>query len=768
MASPGLNTKTRSMIGQLHSVIFRSEETGYTIARFLDSDNQEFRVVGSFRQLFADVTYELTGEWQEHPKYGLQFHVKGCKTLQGSTSPQVIRFLSSGLVKGVGPHLAKKIVQAFGKDALDVIRNAPERLVSIPGIGLTRAQQISESLKAVSDMEEVLVFLTGHGISPSTAKKIIRKYGKRAIHVVKENPYRLIDDIFGIGFLKADEIARKTGLRTDSPYRIQAAVLHVLKTATQEGHVYLPEEILLKGNGSIQGAVELLGVDESLVKAQINNLVKTTDITIEDDKIYLTSLHVAEKRIAQKLVELKQSARPLTISDVDAVLNEFEEERSISFAPLQRKAIQTAIGEGVMLLTGGPGTGKTTTLRAILHILEQSGLKVALAAPTGRAAKRMTQATGKEAKTIHRLLGYYKHAGNGRGMYLYNSRNPLPDDVLIVDESSMIDTLLADRLLQAVANGTRVIFVGDKDQLPPVGAGNVLADFIHSGVIPTIMLDTIFRQAEQSMIVRNAHRVNRGWMPELPKENRSSADFWFCEANENKEILRWLQWLYTFNLESYHPLEDIQVLTPMRRTDVGLDALNKMLQEMLNPPSPTKPEVRYGDQVYRLGDKCMVQKNNYDKEVFNGDLGIIVDVNPSTRTVTIRMSDDGRLVQFVSDELNQIALSYACTVHKSQGSEWQCVIIVASTSHAIMLQRNLLYTAITRARKQVILVGSKKALAIAVKNDKVKKRYSNLALRLKEETNGKPVATNTKLKEDTPVVLPMSQPEVTYTQMHLL
>lgn len=767
MASPVVNLKTKRMTGRLVGVIFRSEDTGYTVARFVGDQNQEFRIVGSFPELLSDTDYELTGEWQKHAKYGWQFRVDEYRRLQ-PTTPQIIKYLSSGIIKGIGPSLAERIVARFGKDSLNIMRTNPAKLRSIPGIGDARARQISESLRKVEQMEEALIFLKGHNIGTGTAVKIIKRYGKNTIKIVSQNPYRLIDDVFGIGFLKADEIARKTGIKADSPYRIQAALLHVLKTASQEGHVYVPENMLVRGEGAFKGAVELLKIQASQAKEQLEELIRKGSVVRDNKRIYLAELHGAETRIASKLVRLKETAKKLKAKDVEKRIERYERKNGISFAPLQRQAIKTAVEHGVMLLTGGPGTGKTTTLQGIIHILEQSGLSVELAAPTGRAAKRMSEACGRPAQTIHRLLGYTVDETTGRMHFVHNASNPLLTDVVIVDESSMLDTMLTDKLLQAIKEGTRVIFVGDRDQLPSVGAGNVIADLIASGTVPTIMLETIFRQAHESLIVKNAHLINRGQMPEMDAEISRGRDFWFCEANTNEEILKRLEWLYTFHLEDYHPIHDVQVLTPMRRTDVGIEALNKMLQDLLNPPSPMKKEFRVGTYIYRVGDKCMIQRNNYDKDVFNGDTGIIVDVDQNQRTITLQMSDDGRHVVLESNELNQIALSYACSIHKSQGSEWPCVIVVVSTSHAIMLQRNLLYTGITRARKHAVVIGSKKAVAMAVRNNKVTKRYSGLSQRLQPHKDPavQVIAPAPRpLLRDGPSA---TQKQKTYSQMQLL
>lgn len=716
----------------MQTIIFRSEDTGYTVAVFLSPEEETFRAVGSFPEINTSDTYRLLGDWTNHPRYGRQFKVSHYKRVEPETAKDILKYLSSGVIKGIGPVLAEEIVRRFGKKSLSVMRHEPERLLAIQGIGRVRVQQISKSMKETEKAEEAMVFLRGHDIGGQTATKIYKKYGQDTVRKVKENPYRLIGDIFGIGFTKADQIAQKLGVPHDSSFRLRAALLHALGASSKDGHVFLPLKTLIHGGDGFEGVASLTGVEAQRLVTELSALVAQGDVVSEQGNIYLPRLHRAEAKVAKRLIDLLRGAKKVRVEDIEKQISTFEKRNNVSFATQQRKAIKTATSEGVMLLTGGPGTGKTTTLKGIMDVLSRQGLSVALAAPTGRAAKRMAEATGYDAMTIHRLLKFTVDKETGRGRFKYNEHNPLPDDVVIIDESSMLDIVMMEHLLAALKKGARIIFVGDKDQLPSVGAGNVISDLIKSGVIPVVMLHTIFRQAKESLIIANAHSINMGHMPQIRQGVDRDRDFWFAEANTNDEILRRLRWLYTFHLEQFHPVHDIQVLTPMRRTDVGIHALNEMLQELLNPPAPHKKEVTFGLQLYRVGDKCMIQRNNYDKDVFNGDTGVIVDLDPKNKTISLQMSDDMRLVTLENDELVHLSLSYACSVHKSQGSEWPCVIFVASTSHAIMLQRNLIYTGITRARKQAVIVGSQKAVGIAVRNNKVRHRYTDLHRRLRE------------------------------------
>lgn len=729
MASP--LTSQVVVNAEVKTVVFRSDETGYTVASaLLDGKNYPVNIVGSFVSIYPDESFELTGSWTNHPRYGLQFKVDHYRRLQPQTTGQIYNYLSSGAVKGIGPALAERIVKRFGDQTLVVLKNEPDKLATIPGIGKARARSISESAKQNEASEKAMVFLRGHEIGAGTSAKIIARYGDKTIEAITENPYQLVDDIFGIGFLKADEIARRTGIPANSRFRIRAALSFVLQQAVQAGHVYLTRKELLHGSRSFKGAVELLGVDANHVERELESMIASDALVLDEDRVYLPAYYDAEVFAANKLIALARGAKQVRKDSLHDQIARFEKKAGITLADKQREAVHKAFEHGVILLTGGPGTGKTTTLNALIHLLRANGLHVELAAPTGRAAKRMSEATGSDAQTIHRLLGYKVNENTGRMHFEKNAQNPIDADVVVVDEVSMVDIMLLEKLLKAIRPQTRVIFVGDKDQLPSVGAGNVMADLIASDAIHCIVLNVIFRQAQESKIIQNAHRINAGEFPYLSKEISLDEDFWFCEAETNGEIIAQLKWLYHFHLQDFDPIRDVQVLTPMRRTDVGIEALNEMLQEMLNPAGPSKEELKVGKVIYRQGDKVMVQRNNYDKEVFNGDIGIVVSVNKADRKLTLEMSDDRRRVELEGDELLQISLSYACSIHKSQGSEWPCVIVVSSTSHAIMLQRNLLYTAITRAKKQVILVGSKKAIGMSVRNNRVQLRNTRLAQRL--------------------------------------
>ena len=742
--------------GTLENIVFYSPQTSFLVGRLKQEGKKEETFTGYFPPLQKGETLSLKGEWIVHPRYGKQLQVKEWETIIPTTARGLERFLASGMIKGVGPHLAALLVKKFQMDTLEIIEYSPDRLLEISGIGAKKASFIHQSYMANKEVKDVILFLQAYNVSPSIAIRLFRHYGAGTIPLLKENPYHPADEVFGIGFHTADQIARKLGLAADSPYRVSAALLHLLGKAAEEGHVYLPEKELIAkvgsllqddGNGNVltppEDTAEQAGEDReqfytALVSEQLAKLAGHQRIYYRrDDRdeqlIYAAPFYYAEKGVADKLLFLSQN--PLYLyTPGDEILNgEILREEQLPLADEQILAVKNAFYNGVTVITGGPGTGKTTAIRTLIKLFQRFGQKILLAAPTGRAAKRMSEATGTEARTIHRLLEYnYTAPGEGPG-FQRNEKNLLEAQVIIIDEVSMVDLLLFYNLLKAIPLGCRLVLVGDVDQLPSVGAGNVLRDIIASGTIPCVRLQTIFRQASESMIIVNAHRINQG---EFPIYNRSQKDFFFLSENDPEKVAQLIVDLSHHripNFASLDPLDEIQVLTPMRRTPVGVERLNKLLQQELNPPSVKKQELNNGEIVFRLGDKVMQIRNNYRKEVFNGDMGRITYLDPREGEIIVAYPDFNqyREVPYDLTELDELVLSYAVSIHKSQGSEYPAVVMPLVTQHFIMLQRNLLYTGITRAKKLVIIVGSTKAMAIAIRNNKVEDRYSDLANRLK-------------------------------------
>lgn len=714
--------------GTVKRITFFNEENSYAVAKVRLSSGELVTVTGELPHLYVGEKLRLTGQWVEHKEYGKQFQVHIRESEIPTTEKGIERFLASGFVKGVRSATAKKLVARFGVSALDVIENDPERVAEIPGISLAKAQKMAQHIKAYSDIQRIIVFLQGIGIGPGYAMKIYRRYQGEAVALVRENPYRLADDIIGIGFKKADQIAQNLGIQPDSPYRIRAALRYLMNELCNEGHIFVDEHILT------DAAVKELAVGELPVAAEIERLIVEKEFIREFHNgrsiLYLAPFYYCETGVAARLAELARARlKPVTIDAMKA-LDRFSAEHRIQLAPNQREAVLKSLDNGLMVITGGPGTGKTTIVKAILSLLKKAGLRSALAAPTGRAAKRLAEATGEPAQTIHRLLGFGSEKADG-GRFRHNESEPLDAEVLIVDEFSMVDLMLFYHLLKAIAPGTRLIMVGDVDQLPSVGPGTVLRDLIASGQITAVRLNVIFRQSRESMIVENAHRINRGEFPQLVK----SKDFFFMPEEKPENIVQLLPDLISRRIPGYlhcDPVEDIQVLAPMRRTLTGVDHLNQVLQEALNPKQPETLEFRYGSQVFRLGDKVMQVKNNYQKLVFNGDIGRIRELDPEERRLVVGFQEvEGeRLVEYEEDEVDQLVLSYAISVHKSQGNEYPVVVMPVTTQHFLMLQRNLLYTAVTRAKKMVVLIGTKKAIAIAVNNNRIEERNSLLQKRL--------------------------------------
>lgn len=660
----------------------------------------------------------VDGDWRVDPKYGQQFVAQSWTEVMPATLYGIEKYLGSGLVKGIGPAYARAIVSRFGLETIDVIENDIERLLEVPRLGKKRMEKIRESWEKQKDIKEVMVFLQGHGVSTAFAAKIYRKYEKESIAKVKENPYQLADDIWGIGFKTADGIASKMGYEKNDPRRCRSGILYTLNELAEEGHVYAEPEQL------VEAAVKLLEAEEAPVRQALTTMMEAKDVIADNDVIYLPPFYYAENGSAKRLQSLLSDNSPLN-SDVAAEPEAEYGAKSggIVYDEVQQAAIQKALDSKVMVLTGGPGTGKTTTTQGIIAAFKARHMSILLAAPTGRAAKRMTEATGMEAKTIHRLLEYNPMDG-----YKRNEENPLEGDALIVDECSMIDILLFYNLMKAIPSNMRLILVGDIDQLPSVGAGNVLRDIIDSRQIPVVRLTRIFRQAQSSRIVMNAHAINAGQFPNI--KNGLDTDFFFINQEDADEMAKLIIGLVRDRLPKKYgfPPKEIQVLTPMQRGTVGAGNLNIELQNALNPTGPSLARSGY---TFRQGDKVMQIRNNYDKNVFNGDIGYITAVDTNDRTLTVTF--DNRLVEYDITELDEIVLAYAITIHKSQGSEFPVVVMPVTMKHFVMLQRNLIYTGITRAKKICVLVGTTKALAYAIRQNTVSKRNTMLKERLNEK-----------------------------------
>jgi exodeoxyribonuclease V alpha subunit len=717
--------------GQIERITFHNEENGFGILRLKVPGYRELvTAVGNLMSPLPGQVINATGEWTTHRKFGEQFKIVQYITLVPATVAGIEKYLGSGLIKGIGPIMAKRIVKLFGRETLDIIEESVDRLGEVEGIGEKRLGMIQKAWTDQKQIREVMVFLQGHGVSAGYATKIFRHYGNQSIEVVKENPYRLAMDIFGIGFITADKIADKLGFPKESPLRSEAGIIYVLNQLSDEGHVYYPLESL------IEKSIEILGVERKIISEALSALSSVRRIVIEslpeDDEgmarettaVYLFTFHACETGIASRLNILMETRQLRRTIESEKAIQWVQDQLSLSLAPNQIKAVKSALECKVMVITGGPGTGKTTIIKAILTILERLDIEILMAAPTGRAAKRMSEATGREAKTIHRMLEFSPKTGR----FQKDEKHPLKCDLVIVDEASMIDTILMYHLLKAVPIHSTLILVGDVNQLPSVGPGSVLKDVIDSGTVPVVRLTEIFRQAQDSSIIVNAHLINRGTMPniESPREGRN--DFYFIRKTEPEDVLKILLELVCKRIPSafgFDPLDGIQILTPMNRGMVGTMNLNKELQKAMNPGDYG---VMRAGRSFREQDKVMQIRNNYDKEVFNGDIGRIIQIDAENQEVIIVF--DGREVVYDYSELDEVVLAYAVSVHKSQGSEYPCVVIPLLTQHYVLLQRNLLYTAITRGKKLVVVVGSKKALAIAVKNNKTQNRFTFLKTRL--------------------------------------
>ena len=708
--------------GTVDTIIFASQDNRFTVLKLSPEklSTQITVTLNGMAPLIGQLL-EIEGEWVKHPKFGQQFKAMTYKTVAPTEISGIEKFLASGAINGIGPAMAKKIVAEFGEKTLEIIAKSPNELLKVPGIGKKTAEKISTSYLEQSELTEIMVWLENHGISNTYAGKIFAKYGSFAIDIMEKDIYRLFQDIEGIGFLTADKLAFNLGIQRDDKRRIISGIDYALMQLCNNGHCCIPEMAL------VDKTAKILQVNNQIIftilKERIDNGSLNTEVVGGETLIYPPYLYYAEKKVATRLLQLQQATEPLSEDNLSLFIKVWEKDNQIQLAQKQKEAIKACLHHGVLVLTGGPGTGKTTVIKGILSILKAQGLKIRLAAPTGRAAKRLSETTGQKALTIHRLLEANNLAQDDNLQLGFSKDidDQLDADVIILDEVSMVDIVLMHHFLNAVPDGCRIILVGDTDQLPAVGPGSVLKDIIRSQKIPAIRLDEIFRQAQTSMIIQNAHIINAGRLPDLRKQY---SDFVFYELNDDTSITQKILDLCTKDLphEGFDVLKDVQVLSPMHRFLCGVENLNLMLQEQLNPKK-NQDELKYSSQTFRVGDKVMHIRNNYQKNVFNGDIGFIQDIN--NEKLTVDYFD--HIVTYEKNELNELTLAYASSVHKSQGSEYKVVIIPLSTSHYIMLQRNLLYTAITRAKQKVIIIGSKKALMTAIQSNRTQKRYTLLA-----------------------------------------
>ena len=739
---------SETVTGYIDHVIFRNDDNGYTVMVLKGmEEEQELTCVGTFPAITQGASIEATGNYITHPVYGKQFQISSYTEKMPEDALAMERYLGSGAIKGIGAALAARIVRRFGNDTMRIVEEEPERLAEIKGISEKKALEIAEQMTEKADMRRAMVFLQKYGISLNLGAKIYQKYGQSVYGVLQENPYRLAEDISGVGFRIADEIASRIGIHTDSDYRIRSGMLYTLLQASGEGHIYLPKEELFSR------ASRLLGVDVSYMEKHLMDMVVDRKLILKETEegivVYPTQYYYLELNSAKMLCELNILC-PEDEQMMKKRISRIEKETGTELDEMQKQAVASAAQHGLFILTGGPGTGKTTTINAIIRYFEEEGAELRLAAPTGRAAKRMTEATGYEAQTIHRLLelnGLPEGEQEGRAVHFdRNSENPLEADVIIIDEMSMVDIYLMYSLLLAVTAGTRLILVGDENQLPSVGPGNVLRDIIRSGCFPVVELKKIFRQASESDIVVNAHKINRG---EQVTINNKSRDFFFLKRYDADIIIRVVIALIQEKLPRYVDAKpyEIQVLTPMRKGLLGVERLNQILQRYLNPPDEKKKEKEIGQRLFREGDKVMQVKNNYQLEweilgrykipvdkgvgVFNGDTGIMTEINEFAETATVEF-EDGRQAQYSFKQLEELELAYAVTIHKSQGSEYPAVILPILSGPRMLMNRNLLYTAVTRARKCVTVVGSENTFAEMIRNEKQQQRYSSLDKRIRE------------------------------------
>ncbi|HBI91122.1 MAG TPA: ATP-dependent RecD-like DNA helicase [Terrisporobacter glycolicus] len=724
--------------GMVSDIVFKNEENGYTIAS-LANENDEITIVGCMPTLSVGESIEIEGKWVNHKIYGSQFEVQSFIPVTPSSLEGIYVYLSSGMIHGIGEKMAKRIVDKFGVDTLDIIQNTPERLTEVEGIGMKKVKQIQESYEENRELRNIIIQLSPYGITPNYCLRIYKKYKDKSLEVINKNPYRLADEVRGIGFRIADDIASKIGIDKYSPDRIMQGILFTLNQSLGSGHTYLPKRIL------IEQSVKILGVEPKYVENGIMDLAYDQKVHLENMNgeilIYLMMYYICENGVCKEIVKLSQHETKDLHINIEEEIKVVEKEDEISLANNQILAVKESINNGVTIITGGPGTGKTTTINTIIKIFENNDQKVVLCAPTGRAAKRMSETSNKEAKTIHRLLEMGFATDSDELVFFKNEEDPIDADVIILDEASMVDIILMYNLLKAIKLGTRLLLVGDSDQLPSVGAGNVLKDIIDSNVIKTVRLNEIFRQARESMIVVNAHKINSGEPLFLNVKNK---DFFFLRKNNNEEILNEIIGLVSERLPKFYKfdkLKDIQVLTSMRKGDLGVNNLNIELQKYLNPPNKYKQEEQFAKRTFRVGDKVMQIRNNYTKKwetedksdrgegIYNGDIGYIFHIDKDKKTVFV-IFDKIKIASYKYDELDEIDHSFCTTIHKSQGSEFPVVLIPIVWAPPMLLSRNLLYTAVTRAKKIVVLVGDVKYLEQMIKNNRINDRYSNLSYKL--------------------------------------
>ena len=728
--------------GVLAEIIYYNKDNGYLIALVEnEAEEEQFTAVGTLPGAERGREFSFTGQWKTHPSYGEQFSFSSYREELPKTEAGMEGFLSSGLMRGIGKKTASAIVLHFGTDTLRVIEEEPDRLTEVDGIGQVKAKAISEAFKAHREFAEIVLYFQQFGISTSYAMKLYKVYGKDTIRAVEENPYQLVDDVFGIGFRKADSIAERLGMNPHDSKRMKSGILYTLWTYVNEGHTFVPQKALCETTG------ELLEISAEEIYEELVEMAFSGELSIETLEgravVYLLPYYLAEQKVTRKLIEIDRARLKPVSADVERLITLTEQTSGIDLSDNQKQAVKTSMASGVTVITGGPGTGKTTIINAILTIFQHSGFSIAVAAPTGRAAKRITETTGHPASTIHRLLEYYYSSGEDMMRFGKNEEDPLKYDAIIVDEASMIDILLMKGLLDAVVAGTRLIIVGDADQLPSVGAGNVLRDMIESEVIPSVRLTEIFRQAKESLIVVNAHNINRGDYPDC---NEKDKDFFLLRRKNEQEMLETIKDLCTRRLPNHFShldaVKDVQVLTPVRKGLLGSINLNQELQKLLNPPREGLKEKRFGQRLFREGDKVMQIKNNYQMEwkrlddfsdgqgVFNGDSGFITTVDPEFNEITV-VYEDNKYVKYDFTQLDELELAYALTVHKSQGSEFPVVIMPISWFPPMLATRNLLYTAVTRAKEAVVLVGSEDKMKSMVDNNRIVERYSGLGAKLK-------------------------------------
>ena len=731
--------------GMISDIVFKNEDNGYVIAH-LSNENNDVVIVGCMPTLTVGESIEVEGKWVNHKTYGTQFEVSSFMPVTPSSIEGIYVYLSSGMIKGIGEKMAKRIIDKFGVDTLDIIQNSPHRLSEVEGIGSKKIEQIAKSYEDNRELRNIIMQLSPYGITPNLCLKIYKKYKNKAVDVISKNPYKLAEDVRGIGFKVADKIAENLGIDKLSKDRIMQGILYSLNQSLASGHTYLPKDIL------VQESSKLLGVEKEYILDCILGLAYDQKIHIEkglghEDHIYLIPYYLSENGVCKQIIKLAQSDFKDLNIDVEKEIEKVEEETGIKLANNQALAVKEAIKSGLVVITGGPGTGKTTTINTIIKVFENNEQEVLLAAPTGRAAKRMSETSNKEAKTIHRLLEMGYATESEELVFLKDEEDPIKADVVIVDEVSMVDIVLMYSLLKAIKPGTRVILVGDSDQLPSVGAGNVLKDIIDSKVINVVRLNEIFRQAQESMIVVNAHRINQGLPLHL---NVKGKDFFFIKKNTNEEILKEIVGLVSTRLPKFYNLDklkDIQVLAPMRKGDLGVANLNIELQKYLNKEEKYKVEETLQKRIFRVGDKVMQIKNNYTKKwetedksesgegIYNGDIGYIYHIDKENKIIYV-LFDQTKIVSYEYSELDELDHSFCTTIHKSQGSEFPAIVIPVTWAPPMLLNRNLLYTAVTRAKKLVVLVGDVKYLEYMIRNNKTNDRHSNLSKklnRLKEE-----------------------------------